>query len=144
MIRAIRTAPRLHPLVAAAAASVIVVSAAGVAALTGLLPTSKASAVATAQLAAPAAVSPAPVALPTPMAAPDVAAAPAPIATRQIWRDGRQIAAAVYARKDIGASATIRGPAIVEQLDTTTFILPGWQARADRFGALHVSRERVE
>ena len=38
----IRTAPRLHPLVAAAAASVIVVSAAGVAALTGLLPTSKA------------------------------------------------------------------------------------------------------
>ena len=84
MIRAIRTAPRLHPLVAAAAASVIVVSATGVAALTGLLPTSKAPAVATAQLAAPAAVSPAPVALPTPMAAPDVAAAPAPIATPKL------------------------------------------------------------
>jgi uncharacterized protein YcfJ len=37
----IRTAPRLHPLMAAAAASVITVSIVGTAAITGLLPTSR-------------------------------------------------------------------------------------------------------
>jgi uncharacterized protein YcfJ len=39
-MESIRTAPRIHPLMAAAAASVVIVSLAGTAAITGLLPTS--------------------------------------------------------------------------------------------------------
>ncbi len=42
MVQVIRTAPRLHPLVAAAAVSVIAVSAAGVGVMTGLIPGSHA------------------------------------------------------------------------------------------------------
>ncbi|MDQ1815837.1 glycine zipper 2TM domain-containing protein [Massilia sp. CCM 9210] len=72
----INTASRIHPLMAAAALSVIALSVAGTAAITGLLPSSKAdtSAVATApqQLTAPQALA----ALPSPA----LAAQPAPTA----------------------------------------------------------------
>jgi N-methylhydantoinase A len=61
--------------------------------------------------------------------------------SRPLWHGGHQISAAVFQRTELGAGALIRGPAIVEQLDTTTFILPGWQARADQLGALHLTRE---
>jgi N-methylhydantoinase A len=66
---------------------------------------------------------------------------PSPVGERQIWHRGQSLKAQVYARADVGAAATIRGPAIVEQLDTTTFILPGWRADADHLGALHITRE---
>jgi len=67
---------------------------------------------------------------------------PQPVGHRAIWHGGKPLRAAVYARADIGAAAVIRGPAVVEQLDTTTFILPGWRAEADYLGALHITRER--
>ena len=71
MDQVIRTAPRLHPLLSAAAVSVIAVSAAGVGVLTGVLPTTRATAPAfvtmTPALPAPAAAS---------LAAPIAAAAP--------------------------------------------------------------------
>ncbi|MCX7341886.1 MAG: hydantoinase/oxoprolinase family protein [Hyphomicrobiales bacterium] len=66
---------------------------------------------------------------------------PEPFAHRTVWHRGQPVKTAVYARRDIGAGATIPGPAIVEQLDTTTFILPGWRADADRLGALSITRE---
>lgn len=66
---------------------------------------------------------------------------PVPQHSRPLWHGGHQISAAVFQRTELGAGALIRGPAIVEQLDTTTFILPGWQARADQLGALHLTRE---
>ena len=66
---------------------------------------------------------------------------PRPIGRRAVWHGGKALDAAVYARADIGAAAVIRGPAIVEQLDTTTFVLPGWRAEADHLGALHLMRE---
>ena len=73
MQQMIRTTPRIHPLVAAAAASVIVVSAAGVGVMTGVLPGTHATAPpTTAVTAAPAAM----LAPPAAVAAP-VAAAPA-------------------------------------------------------------------
>ncbi|MDQ1922713.1 glycine zipper 2TM domain-containing protein [Massilia pseudoviolaceinigra] len=75
----INTASRIHPLMATAALSVIALSVAGTAAITGLLPSSKAdtSAVATApqQLTAPQALA----ALPSPTA-PQLAAQPTPTA----------------------------------------------------------------
>lgn len=80
MEQVIRTAPRLHPLIATAAASVIVVSAAGVGVMTGVIPTTHANAPAvSAALPAPMA-SPAVIAAAAQAAAPVAAASPAPSA----------------------------------------------------------------
>jgi len=39
-------------------------------------------------------------------------------------------------RETLGAGSVVKGPAIVEQPDSTTVVLPGQRARADRFGSL--------
>ena len=59
-----------------------------------------------------------------------------PTGRRNVWHDGQGVAVEVYARARIGSGAVVHGPAIIEQADTTTFLLPGWQARADRLGTL--------
>lgn len=51
------------------------------------------------------------------------------------WRD-----VPVYDRASIGSGATVDGPAIVEQPDTTVLILPGWQAVSDAMGNLMITR----
>jgi N-methylhydantoinase A len=66
-----------------------------------------------------------------------------PHGLRSVWHGGKQIVASVYPRGAIGAGARVAGPAIIEQLDTTTLILPGWCAVADRIGTLHLRREEV-
>ncbi|RAI00098.1 hydantoinase [Acuticoccus sediminis] len=81
----------------------------------------------------------APVALPEPDAT-----APAPRGHRPLWHRGEVVGAAVYQRADVGRGAVVPGPAIIEQLDTTTLILPGWRAVADRLGTLHLSREAAQ
>ncbi|MEL6207209.1 MAG: hypothetical protein AAFR47_18105, partial [Pseudomonadota bacterium] len=53
----------------------------------------------------------------------------------QDWRD-----VPVYDRQAFGQGATVDGPAIVEQPDTTVLILPGWRAVADRLGNLMIRR----
>jgi N-methylhydantoinase A len=68
---------------------------------------------------------------------------PQPRGTRDIWHGAGTVAARLYARADIGAGARIVGPAIVEQLDTTIFILPHWEATADALGTLHITREQA-
>lgn len=83
-MKSIKTEPRIHPLMAAAALSVITVSIAGTAAITGLLPTSQGANTPT-PLAAPAAAAPvsyvpAPVAAPAPLPAAARATAPLRVA----------------------------------------------------------------
>jgi N-methylhydantoinase A len=78
-----------------------------------------------------------PVTLPQAAATP----APAPRGHRAVWHGGAQVQAAIYARGDIGAGISVRGPAVIEQPDTTSFILPGWTAKADSLGTLHLTRE---
>jgi len=46
----------------------------------------------------------------------------------------------VLGRAAIAADAVVNGPAILNQMDTTTLIPPGWQARLARSGALILSR----
>ncbi|MEM8665529.1 MAG: hydantoinase/oxoprolinase family protein, partial [Pseudomonadota bacterium] len=48
----------------------------------------------------------------------------------------------VYARGRIGAGAVVQGPAVLEQADTTTLVLPGWKATADPSGNLLLTRAR--
>ncbi len=59
-----------------------------------------------------------------------------PRGRRPIWFEGERIPVDVFARAEVGAGAVVHGPAIIEQADTTTFLLPGWEARADRLGTL--------
>jgi len=39
----------------------------------------------------------------------------------------------VYRRRDIPSEASLQGPAIIEELSSTTLLPPGWGARIDRF-----------
>lgn len=44
----------------------------------------------------------------------------------------------VYERERLPAGSVVGGPAIVEEFDSTTVIHPGFRARVDRFGILHL------
>jgi N-methylhydantoinase A len=50
------------------------------------------------------------------------------------------IEAAVHDRAGLESGAMFNGPAIVEQADTTTLVLPGWRARVDGLGNLVLDR----
>jgi N-methylhydantoinase A len=60
--------------------------------------------------------------------------------TRSLFLDSSNITAAIYQRDDLQHGQTLLGPAIVEQEDTTTIILPGWSAAVDEIGNLLITR----
>jgi N-methylhydantoinase A len=64
-----------------------------------------------------------------------------PAAHRPVFLGEGWIDAAIYSRAALGAGDRLNGPAIIEQEDTTTLVLPGWQVRVDDFGNLHLARE---
>jgi N-methylhydantoinase A len=47
----------------------------------------------------------------------------------------------IYDRYALGADAAFRGPAVVEEFDSTTLVHPGWTARVDAFGNLLIEKE---
>jgi N-methylhydantoinase A len=53
------------------------------------------------------------------------------------FREG-SFRAAVYARDDLGAEAAFDGPLVVEQLDSTTVVPPGWRLSVDERGNLRL------
>ena len=56
--------------------------------------------------------------------------------TRQVYfRDGF-VAAAIYDRALLGPGDSVDGPAVIEQLDSTTLVWPGGSARVDELGNL--------
>ena len=55
---------------------------------------------------------------------------------RDIFLDGRSWSAAVYSRDDLFSGFAFRGPAIVEQYDTTVFVTPGFTVSVDGYGNL--------
>jgi N-methylhydantoinase A len=59
-----------------------------------------------------------------------------PTGTRAVRLFGREFEAAIYDRADLAEGQRIAGPAIVNQMDTTTLIPEGWQAHAVPSGAL--------
>ncbi|MBN8874782.1 MAG: hydantoinase/oxoprolinase family protein [Rhodospirillales bacterium] len=70
---------------------------------------------------------------PQPDAGPDASAAI--MATREVWmpETGGFVACPVYDRDKLRAGNVIRGPAIVEQMDATTVVLPGMTARVEPY-----------
>ena len=63
---------------------------------------------------------------------------------RTIRRADGAVEATVYARQALAAGATVAGPAIFEQADTTTLLPPGWSARVLETGALLLRRDASE
>lgn len=64
---------------------------------------------------------------------------PEPAGTRQVFH-GQWQEVPVYARAQLGEGALITGPALVDQPDTTVWILDGWQAEVDGLGNLLIKR----
>jgi N-methylhydantoinase A len=60
---------------------------------------------------------------------------------RDVYINGRFETAHVYERSRLGDGSCIDGPAIVEQVDSTTLILPQQQAVTDEFGNLTILLE---
>jgi N-methylhydantoinase A len=69
-------------------------------------------------------------------AAPAAKISGAIVATRKVWFDGGMRDTPVYAREKIPAAQSFEGPAIVEQMDCTIVIEPGWVAEYDFLGNL--------
>ncbi|MBP2705690.1 hydantoinase/oxoprolinase family protein [Microbispora sp. RL4-1S] len=66
---------------------------------------------------------------------------PSPIATRDVFyeRWGRTV---VYRRRDLGAGAEVRGPAVIEEYGSTLPVHPGFTATMDDYGNLVVVSDR--
>jgi N-methylhydantoinase A len=60
--------------------------------------------------------------------------------TRPVFADGFWQDAAVYARRELPVGATIAGPAILEQQDTTILVEPDLKARVDGLGNIVLER----
>jgi 5-oxoprolinase (ATP-hydrolysing) len=65
-----------------------------------------------------------------------------PVATRDVYFDGRWRATPLYDRAALGAGATVAGPAIVTEANATTVLERGWRARVDAGGCLILARAR--
>ena len=62
-----------------------------------------------------------------------------PAATRPVWFEGGWRDTPVYRRDQLVPGTALAGPAIVEQLDSTTVVEPGDEVRVDRLGNLEIS-----
>ncbi len=76
---------------------------------------------------------------PQPAVEHDAAAARA--GTREAWLDGGAVAVPLFDRARLAHGHRIAGPAIIEQMDSTTLLLPGWSARVDGMGNLVLERD---
>jgi len=61
--------------------------------------------------------------------------------TRVVRLFGREVSAGVQERSELGVGQRIAGPAVVNQMDTTTWIPDGWQASVVSAGALVLERK---
>jgi N-methylhydantoinase A len=68
-------------------------------------------------------------------------ASPALVSQRQVYFDGHWRKTPVYGRDLLRANHLLEGPAIVEQLDSTTVILPGQKAEIDAQGNILIAIE---
>jgi N-methylhydantoinase A len=76
-----------------------------------------------------------------PSVAPLVERGPAaPAGAREIRLRGERMTASVHRREDVRVGQVVEGPAIVEQMDTTTLVPPGWDGRVVGSGAMVLRR----
>jgi N-methylhydantoinase A len=67
---------------------------------------------------------------------------PAPIEAREVLFEGQTgpLRTDVYQREALVPGHRIYGPAIIEQMDSTSIIPPGWEAVTDGFGNIRAVR----
>ncbi len=59
-----------------------------------------------------------------------------PIDYREVFFEGAAVKTPIYQRDDLPQDEELLGPAIIEQMDSTIVIFPGYQAVTDRYGNL--------
>jgi N-methylhydantoinase A len=75
------------------------------------------------------------------MLAPKGAGLVQPLGEQPVYHQGRWFNAARWDRLQLPVGAEVKGPAILEQLDTTLWLEPGFVARVDALGQLLISKE---
>jgi N-methylhydantoinase A len=70
--------------------------------------------------------------------APSLAAQPK--GQREVHFSGGRLLAEIYDRETLGSGQLINGPCIVEERETTIFVLPSWQVTVQKDGALVAER----
>jgi N-methylhydantoinase A len=66
---------------------------------------------------------------------------PPPAEEGRVFHQGREMAVARVWRKDLLAGHVLKGPALVLEYSSTTWLPPGWRLEVDRWGILHLTRE---
>ena len=67
---------------------------------------------------------------------------PEPLARRDVvFGDGEPAFTPVYRRGDLIEGHALEGPAVLEQLDSTVLIFPGYEAVRDTYGNLLITRK---
>jgi N-methylhydantoinase A len=56
---------------------------------------------------------------------------------------GGYVDCAIHDRSALPAGGRLAGPVVVEELDSTTLVHPGYSVRVDDIGNLHIERERA-
>jgi N-methylhydantoinase A len=64
-----------------------------------------------------------------------------PKSTRKAHFGGADVDTPVYQRRELARDQAIKGPAIIEERETTIIILPGWTAKVHATGSIMASRE---
>jgi len=60
---------------------------------------------------------------------------------RSVWFSGLgSVVTRVHWRSGLAPGSTIAGPAVIEALDSTTVVPPGWNARIDDLGYIRLQR----
>lgn len=68
---------------------------------------------------------------------------PAPTRREVYWRGEGWVDCAIHQRANLGAGSVVEGPAVIEEYGATTVIASHWQAVADDFGNIHITRREV-
>ena len=64
-------------------------------------------------------------------------------AKRQLWfRDSGVVDATIYDRKRMPAGFAVAGPAVIESLESTILVPPGWQAEMNADGFVLLTRRQ--
>ena len=63
-----------------------------------------------------------------------------PKSTRPVYLDGESIDTPVYERRALAAGQSIDGPVVIEERETTVFVLPGWSLNVHADGSLIATR----
>lgn len=73
------------------------------------------------------------------VAAPEKGAGDIVVGARDVWFEGGWVSTPILRRERLPVGYTFEGPAIIEQMDTTSVITPGCSATVDEFGNLLVN-----